>query len=141
MGDSVSGVGGPGGPSGPGGSGGPGLADFKNSLKGKSEEQLRDMIKDPKLTDAQRNAIIEELVARTSAKFKDAMEAGGPDGAEAGAEDDRMKELLKKLKDGTISQAELKELAGILGVDPKDLEKEKGKGEGEGGGGGEDNNI
>jgi hypothetical protein len=92
-----------------------------------SDQQLKDKLKDPNLTDAERTAIIDELAKRKSEANK-AEKAAGDTGA--GEEEDEMQKLLKKLKDGTITAEEMEKLAGMLGVDPKDLEKKKGKGDG-----------
>jgi hypothetical protein len=100
---------------------------FQTEIKGMSDQELKDKLKDPNLTDAERAAIIDELAKRKSEENK-AEKASGDTGA--GEEEDEMQKLLKKLKDGTITEEELEKLAGMLGVDPKDLEKKKGKGDG-----------
>jgi hypothetical protein len=104
---------------------------FKQDLKGKSEEELKGMLKDPSLTAEQKEAVLDELTNRKDAAKK-AEESEGPEetkggGDEEGGEDD-IEKLRQKLKDGTITPEELEKLAGMLGVDPKDLEGMKGKG-------------
>ncbi|RZI42213.1 hypothetical protein EGT07_13395 [Herbaspirillum sp. HC18] len=96
--------------------------NFKNSLKGKSEEELRGMLKDPTLSAEDKKAILEELKTRAQAKAQSAQ------GTQEGADADELQKLLQKLEDGTISQQELQKLAGMLGMKPEDLEKLKGNG-------------
>lgn len=93
---------------------------YKQDLKGKDDVTLKEMLKDPKLTADQRAAILDELAMRA----KETEEAESPGGGGG----DEIDELMKKLRNGTITEEEMEKLAGLLGVDVAELEKQKGKG-------------
>ncbi|WEF32209.1 hypothetical protein [Pseudoduganella chitinolytica] len=98
--------------------------DFQKELKNQTNEDLINMLGDPKLSPGAKLMIGKELEERMNAKGAEG--AGGAGGGEEGDGDD-LKKLLKKLQDGTISSEELKKLSGMLGVDVATLEKAKGK--------------
>lgn len=109
------------------------MNSYASNLKGKSETDLLSMR--AKATEPwQKDAIDQELQNRATANQQ---AAGGS--SDSGGED--IKKLMKKLEDGTITDAELKQLAGMLHVDPTQLEGMKGKGgsssDGSGASGGE----
>ncbi|MBJ7311912.1 hypothetical protein ACFOLJ_03020 [Rugamonas sp. CCM 8940] len=100
---------------------------FTEGLKGKSNEDLQKMSKDPKLSTGEKMAVLEELAKRTGEEMKAEEAGGGGDPAEGGS--DELAELMKKLKNGTITPEELDKLAGMMKMDPKDLEAAMGGGE------------
>lgn len=97
---------------------------FQDSLKDKTNEDLIKMLGQDNLSPLAKLAIGKELEERMNAKG--AEETGGGGGESGGG--DKLKDLLKKLQDGTITSEELKQLSGMLGVDVAELEKIKGKG-------------
>jgi hypothetical protein len=99
--------------------------EFQNSLKNKSDDDLKAMLKDGNLTPEQKQAVIEELAKHKSQEL-DA--EGGPDAA---ADKKTLQELMQKLKSGRISDDEKEKLAGMLGVDVKDMDKIGGGGGGQ----------
>jgi hypothetical protein len=88
--------------------GGASLA-FIKSLKEKSVEELKLMLQDPKLTPAERTAVLNELA-------KDAW-----NNADSAEDKKKITDLMNKLKNGSITEAELDELAGLLGMKAEDL--------------------
>jgi uncharacterized protein YnzC (UPF0291/DUF896 family) len=88
--------------------GGASLA-FIKSLKEKSVEELKLMLQDPKLTPAERTAVLNELA-------KDAW-----NNADSADDKKKITDLMNKLKNGSITEAELDELAGLLGMKADDL--------------------
>jgi DNA-binding transcriptional regulator YdaS (Cro superfamily)/uncharacterized protein YnzC (UPF0291/DUF896 family) len=88
--------------------GGASLA-FIKSLKEKSVEDLKGMLQDPKLTAAERTAVLNELA-------KDAW-----NNADSAEDKKKITDLMNKLKNGSITEAELDELAGLLGMKAEDL--------------------
>jgi uncharacterized protein YnzC (UPF0291/DUF896 family) len=88
--------------------GGASLA-FIKSLKEKSVEELKLMLQDPKLTAAERTAVLNELA-------KDAW-----NNADSAVDKKKITDLMNKLKNGSITEAELDELAGLLGMKAEDL--------------------
>jgi len=92
---------------------------FKKGLEGKSNEDLMKGLLDPNTPQWQKDAIMEKLASQGAAN------SGGSD-----SEDDVQK-LLKKLMDGTISDEELKKLAGLTGMKPEDLQAIKGASQGQ----------
>ncbi|HWW08237.1 hypothetical protein [Collimonas sp.] len=101
------------------------MGAFSSGLKGSSTNDLVKMLGQPGMEPWQKDAISKEL--QTRAESSQSAGGGG-----SGGED--IQKLLKKLEDGTITDAELKQLAGMLGVDPTTLEAAKGKGGGNTGG-------
>ncbi|MBB5391374.1 MULTISPECIES: hypothetical protein [unclassified Herbaspirillum] len=91
---------------------------FKKGLEGKSNEDLMKGLLDPKTPQWQKDAILQEMLNK-GAKSDEASGAG----PEAG---DEREKLLKKLMDGTISDEELKKLAGLMGMKPEDLKAIQG---------------
>ncbi|SFL97758.1 hypothetical protein [Rugamonas rubra] len=110
---------------------------FRDGLANKSDNELKGMLKSGDLKPGEMKAVIDELASRKEKEMK-AEEAGGSGDAGEGGSDE-LAELLKKLKSGKITPEELDKLAGMLGVDPKALEKAAGKGGGDEGG--EDGDI
>jgi hypothetical protein len=92
-----------------------------NPFLAMTKEQLVEKLKDPNLPDADRSLILAALAMKASEANK---ASGTP---QAKADEDEMQRLLKKLRNGTITQAELETLAGLMGVDVATLEKQKGK--------------
>jgi hypothetical protein len=93
---------------------------FQNELKSMTDLQLKDKLKDPSLTDEQRNAVIDELARRKSAELKESHAAGND---QAGEDDDELQQLLKKFKNKTATKEDKEKLAKMLNVDVKDLDK------------------
>jgi len=79
---------------------------FKQGLQGKSDEDLMKGLLDSKTPQWQKDAIMQELLNK-GAKSDEA--SGAP--AESG---DEREKLLKKLMNGTITDEELKKLAGLM---------------------------
>ncbi|MBP0597333.1 hypothetical protein J8I26_04405 [Herbaspirillum sp. LeCh32-8] len=98
---------------------------FKQGLQGKSNEDLMKGLLDPNTAQWQKDAIMQELQNRAD-------KAGGSQGAGSGGGEDDIQKLLKKLMDGTISDEELKKLAGLMGMKPEDLQAIKGAVQGQG---------
>lgn len=100
---------------------------FKQGLQGKSNEDLMKGLMDPNTAQWQKDAIMQELQNRAD-------KSGGSQGAggAGGGGDDDIQKLLKKLMDGSISDEELKKLAGLMGMKPEDLQAIKGAVQGEG---------
>ena len=99
---------------------------FAASIKGKPPKELGTMLGQKGLEPWKENAILQELMDQ--AKEKKAETNKGTQGADSGGEgeENELQKLLKKLRDGTISSAELQKLAGMLGIDPAALEGLKG---------------
>lgn len=113
------------------------MKDFSNDIKKADTMDLIKAKNDPNTEQWQKDAIDKELSQRGAAN-----QAGGASGGEGTQEDkDEIAKLLKKLADGTISQDELQKLAGMLKVDPKELEAQKGKGGSSGEGTGQSQDI
>jgi hypothetical protein len=99
----------------------PGITpQFQTELKNSTDQQLKDMLKDPSLTDAKRSAIIEELARRKHVELQESKKMGND---QAGEDDDDLQALLKKYKEGKATPAEKEKLAKMLDVDVKDLDK------------------
>lgn len=76
-----------------------------------SIDELKQALTSDKLTREEKTQALEELLKR--------LEKSGE--VKAGEEKNRIKELMEKLKNGTITEAELRELGQALGVDPNTL--------------------
>jgi hypothetical protein len=101
---------------------------FAKGLEKQSNSQLVNQLGQNGLPQWKKDTIVNELEKRLKASANEgAQDANNNDSPE----EKRRKELLKKLQDGTISSGELMELAGILGVQPQQLEQIKGKGGGD----------
>lgn len=97
------------------------MSEFRNSLKGKTNEELRGMLDDPKLTSDQRKAVIDEIVSRPGTGVKQAAGSESPEslagaGGAGGSSEmyDQLFALLRKLGDGSISSADLDKLKELL---------------------------
>jgi hypothetical protein len=100
---------------------------FAKSLEKQSGSQLVNQLGQNGIPQWKKDSIVHELEKRLKASAGEGAQGAGDNDT---PEEKRRKELLKKLQDGTISSGELMELAGILGVQPQQLEALKGKGGG-----------
>jgi hypothetical protein len=101
---------------------------FAKGLETQKGSQLINQLGQKGLPQWKYDAIVNELEKRLKASAGEGAKGAGDNDS---PEEKRRKELLKKLQDGTISSGELMELAGILGVQPQQLEQIKGKGGGD----------
>lgn len=102
------------------------MGTFSAGLKGNSTTDLLKMLGQPGMESWQKDAIGKEL--QTRAENAQKSEGGDASGGSGGPSSDEIQKLLKKLENGSISDAEMKQLAGALGVPPAALEVAKGKG-------------
>jgi hypothetical protein len=100
---------------------------FAKGLEKQSNSQLVNQLGQNGLAQWKKDSIVNELEKRLKASAGEGAQGAGDNDS---PEEKRRKELLKKLQDGTISASELQELAGILGVQPQQLEQLKGGGGG-----------
>ncbi|NDP59953.1 MAG: DUF2089 domain-containing protein [Oxalobacteraceae bacterium] len=104
--------------------------DFGTKMSTMSNKDLTTMLASPGLNEARQKEIAAELLKRLDAAKaaptpshaagakKDAAAAEEPPDTEETPEEKRIKELLKKLKEGKISKDEMTELTGKLTKDP-----------------------
>lgn len=96
------------------------LNNFKNEIKDKSPQELGEMLKDPSLEPWKVQEIAKAMAEKLKEQQQDENDIDGPQGAggaggAGGSDDKRLEELMKKLANGTISEAELEELKGLMG--------------------------
>ncbi|HVK93291.1 MAG TPA: hypothetical protein VM571_01030 [Noviherbaspirillum sp.] len=105
-------------------------AGFKESLKGKSTDELIGMLGNSSYSPEQireiGNALLEKM--KETSGTEGAGGANGAGGVEGLSEDeeDKLKKLLEKLKSGTITESEMKELQGLMqasGMPPEAINK------------------
>lgn len=93
---------------------------FQDSLKTKSNEDVIKMMAQPNLGPQAQQDVLKELVSRLENQGAEggggAKGAGGASeaGGGEGSEEDELKKLLKKLKDGSITMEEMEKLLGML---------------------------
>lgn len=99
---------------------------FKGELKNKTESELKGMLKDQALSEAQRKSVTEELAQRKLKVMKEEAEAlessgEGGGGGGVGSEASDLEELLMMMMQGLLGPQGLRKLAAMLGVNPQDL--------------------
>jgi polyhydroxyalkanoate synthesis regulator phasin len=102
------------GPSGTIDTGGGANDEFKAKLAGEPDEALQEMLKKGNLSPEETLAVLQALAERKGNS------AGGPD---AQADKEEIQELMNELKNHTLTDEGKERLAGLLGVDVKDLDK------------------
>ncbi|MEB0136458.1 hypothetical protein QN362_14045 [Actimicrobium sp. CCC2.4] len=97
--------------------------EFGTKMSTMSNKDLTTMLGSPGLSDARKSEIAAELLRRIDAAKAESTSSHAPtapkDPAATEETDDekRLKELLKKLKEGKITPEEMKELTGMLAKD------------------------
>lgn len=92
--------------------------NFKSELKTKSDQELFDMLKDPKLSKDQLKDVVDEILSRRKpdAETPNVGSGSGSSGSGGGGGGigDMLAELLKKLLGGIISPEDMEKLKGLL---------------------------
>ncbi|MFJ3044627.1 hypothetical protein ACIPEN_02245 [Herbaspirillum chlorophenolicum] len=98
---------------------------FKDGLSGKSDQELLQGLLQGNLPQWQQKAIADELQKR----HPEAAQSDGANGAggDGGGGSNELEDLIKKLKKGNISDAELNKLSAMTGVPVDQLQQVKGK--------------
>lgn len=90
------------------------ISGFKDGLKGKSVEELRTMLNDPKLTLEQRKAVVNEIVNRPGSGVTQGAVSDGSEGAGGKGLNKEILALLQKAMSGKASEAEIAQLKDML---------------------------
>lgn len=88
--------------------------DFKKDLKNDSDNELKRKLLSPKLTDAERKDVLNEMMCRKKEELKGEGSCG---------DKDRLSKLQDKFNKKTLSDDEKEELANMLGIHPDELDQ------------------